>query len=239
MTLNISRTEHTHDPQPEPSVKSVQRRLIARGYSVGPSGADGHYGPDSEASVKRFQAFNGLVKDGVVGPETWKKLSVSTTQTHPAAGVGSAAAMADFVAKWLTTGLDGSRPVYSFGAEINLAGDASPDRTDCSESVQYGVYRQVKDSWVDGSRNQYGACHHISVAQAIRTKGALLFITGNGSPNGIHHVAISLGDGRQAAARSKYPQAHELSSGKPQTCGIWKVSEQTFHYGGLIPILRY
>lgn len=246
MPLNISVSQHWHDPQTEVSVKSVQRRLIARGYYCGPTAADGWFrgadDPDGSESntlraLKRFQAFNGLAKDGVVGPLTWGKLKVSTTTVHPAATATSAQAMADFTARWLTTGLDGSRPVYVFGAEINLAGDSSPDRTDCSEAMQYGVYHQVHDSWVDGSHNQWAACHHITVAQALRTKGALVFQSGSGSPNGIHHVGMSLGDGSVAQARSRYPQPGELSSGRPQTCGIWK--GQHWDYAGLIPVLRY
>lgn len=237
MPLNISLREHNRDPQTEVSVKSVQRRLIARGYNVGPSGADGIFGSGSDAGVRRFQAMNGLVRDGIVGPETWRKLSVSTSTPAPNHPAGTAALFADFVARWLVTGLDGTRPEYVFGAEINLAGDSSPDRTDCSESVQYGVYHFTHDSWVDGSRNQYAACRKISVAEGLRIKGALLFQSGSGTSLGIHHVGISLGDGRVAQARSRYPQPNELSSGRPQQVGIWR--GQTWHYAGLIPVLRY
>lgn len=238
MTLNISLTQHDRDPQAFPSVRDVQNRLIARGYSVGPNGADGRFGNDSDAGVRRFQAFNGLVKDGVVGKDTWAKLQVSTTAPHPAAKPGSAQAMADLVYRWLAgDGLDGSRPAYVFGAEINLAHDSSPDRTDCSESVQYGVYRMIHDSWVDGSHNQWAACRHISVDQAIRTKGALLFQTGTGSPNGIHHVAISMGNGWTVEARSSHLVDGE-HSGHPQHVGSWRAAGR-FQYAGLIPVLHY
>lgn len=226
MTLNISLHEHNKDPQSEVSVKSVQRRLQARGYGIGTSGVDGVFGPDCDRAVRRFQSMNGLAVDGVVGPNTWKKLAISTTTVATTATATSAKAFADHCYRLVTSGIDGTRPRYVFGSEVNLT-DASPDRIDCSELVQWGVYQQVHDSWVDGSRYQYAATKHISVDQAIHTKGALLFVTGSGSPNGIHHVAISMGNGQTAEARST-----------AMGCGSWTAYGR-FQYAGLVPVLRY
>ncbi len=55
-------------------VKWLQRRLIAKGYSVGNSGADGSFGPATKRAVLNFQRNSGLVQDGYVGAETSKKL---------------------------------------------------------------------------------------------------------------------------------------------------------------------
>ena len=61
-------------------VKLVQKALITNGYSCGGSGADGQYGNDTAAAVKRFQGSRGLAVDGIVGEKTcaalggvWKK----------------------------------------------------------------------------------------------------------------------------------------------------------------------
>jgi peptidoglycan hydrolase-like protein with peptidoglycan-binding domain len=35
---------------------------------------DGRFGPNTEAAVRTFQRGNGLVGDGIVGPETWAKI---------------------------------------------------------------------------------------------------------------------------------------------------------------------
>lgn len=229
MTLNISVREHSHDPQDPPTVKDVQRRLQARGYYIGKYGVDGHFGPDCDAATRKFQRMNALVADGVVGPKTWEKLRVSTTKAAPTTTRTSARVFADLAYRLVTHGIDGTRPAYVFGAEPSLK-DPSPDRLDCSELVQWAVYQVTNDSWVDGSRYQYAACRHISVEQAIRTKGALLFLSGSGSPNGIHHVVISMGNGMTAEARSRYTT--------PQV-GSWAAHGRGFQYGGLIPVLRY
>lgn len=229
MTLNISTSQHSHDPQAAPCVKDVQRRLQARGYYIGRYGVDGIFGPDCDTATRRFQRMNGLTADGVVGPNTWRKLQVSTSTVTPATTPAkSSVTFADKAYRLVTTGIDGTRPAYVFGAEANLT-DPSPDRIDCSELVQWAVYQITHDSWVDGSRYQYAACRHISVAEAIKTKGALLFQTGSGTPNGIHHVAVSMGNGMTAEARSRYMT--------PQV-GSWNAHDR-FQYGGVVPVLRY
>lgn len=57
-------------------VRYLQRCLNANGASVS---TDGKFGPRTEAAVKTFQAQQGLVQDGIVGVQTWQKLSVCTT----------------------------------------------------------------------------------------------------------------------------------------------------------------
>ncbi|WP_342152303.1 TIGR02594 family protein [Methylorubrum sp. SB2] len=52
------------------TVAEIQRALIARGYDLGPAGADGDAGPKTIASVTAFQRSAGLVPDGIAGPKT-------------------------------------------------------------------------------------------------------------------------------------------------------------------------
>lgn len=54
------------------AVRTLQVRLRGLGHAPGP--ADGLFGPRTEGAVERFQAANGLVVDGIVGPKTTKRL---------------------------------------------------------------------------------------------------------------------------------------------------------------------
>ncbi|MGX8692608.1 MAG: peptidoglycan-binding protein [Clostridia bacterium] len=56
------------------SVRAMQGILIACGCGCGPDGADGDFGPATEAALRRFQAENGLETDGVCGERSWEKL---------------------------------------------------------------------------------------------------------------------------------------------------------------------
>ena len=51
-------------------IQDIQKRLIAKGYSVGASGADGILGNATIAAVKAFQKAVGLTADGIPGPKT-------------------------------------------------------------------------------------------------------------------------------------------------------------------------
>ncbi len=54
-----------------PRVRTIQRRLKARGWRIK---VDGIYGPATEAIVRAFQREKRLGVDGVVGPRTWAAL---------------------------------------------------------------------------------------------------------------------------------------------------------------------
>ena len=52
------------------AVRALQNNLISLGYSCGSAGADGDFGPGTEAAVRSFQSKNGLTVDGIAGPAT-------------------------------------------------------------------------------------------------------------------------------------------------------------------------
>jgi len=57
-------------------VRELQQRLIARGFTCGPSGADGKLGTATRSAVKAFQKARHLKVDGIAGPQTWTALGV-------------------------------------------------------------------------------------------------------------------------------------------------------------------
>lgn len=135
-------------------------------------------------------------------------------------GKARATDFADIAAAWCRK----HRP-YQWGAEAS-ATDPDPAALDCSELVQWSHMRIGAGNFVDGSRYQYASCTPISVAEARRTKGALVFV--GSSPSTIHHVGISLGDGTTAEAQS-------TATG----CGIFDFDGQTWNYAGIVPDLDY
>lgn len=60
------------------AVEDVQRRLIALGADLGPSGVDGVFFGATLAAVRTFQREKGLAEDGEVGPLTWSALVDAT-----------------------------------------------------------------------------------------------------------------------------------------------------------------
>lgn len=56
------------------AVKALQRLLFADGYSVGPCGDDGDFGPATERAVKRYQKEHKLTVNGIVTCEMFKIL---------------------------------------------------------------------------------------------------------------------------------------------------------------------
>ena len=53
----------------------MQTMLIKCGYSCGSAGADGDFGKDTEAALKKFQKVNGLAVDGIYGSKSKAKLT--------------------------------------------------------------------------------------------------------------------------------------------------------------------
>lgn len=57
-----------------PAVKVLQKNLLLLGYDIGSPGADGDFGPLTDAALEGFQSDHGLEVDGIYGPNTQKKM---------------------------------------------------------------------------------------------------------------------------------------------------------------------
>jgi len=62
--------------------KLVQNLLLQNGEWLGTYGADGSFGPITTKAVKHYQDRYNLESDGIVGPNTWKKLSSGKVKTN-------------------------------------------------------------------------------------------------------------------------------------------------------------
>ena len=76
---------------PGNKVRTIQNALIKLGYNVGPTGADGKYGANTMAAVKKYQRDNGIKQTGYVGPVTAGKLGVQSMASSSSTAAPKAA----------------------------------------------------------------------------------------------------------------------------------------------------
>jgi peptidoglycan hydrolase-like protein with peptidoglycan-binding domain len=72
LRLNDGRDDTS--PELKGDVRALQQALNTQGSALL---ADGVFGPETEAAVRRFQRAHGLLDHGVVGPLTWTALDTS------------------------------------------------------------------------------------------------------------------------------------------------------------------
>ncbi len=94
-------------------VRTIQYLLTARGFR---EPADGAYGPDTTATVKRFQRANKLSVDGSVGPSTWPKLVIEVRRGAKGPAVTALQRQLRFTFGYKSVVVDGS-----FGAATQAA----------------------------------------------------------------------------------------------------------------------
>jgi hypothetical protein len=209
MTLDLSTTSHSRDPQPYPAVRDAQWFLSHKARKIA---QDGNFGEETRRATISFQKKLGFLEpDGIIGTKTWHQLSYMHGSSPPSSAMaaGKTGRAIKELAHKLATGRfidpQGPKIEYVFGAENPVFHPEKVRETDCSECIQVTVSSLTGKIWVDGSWNQYAACTKTTVSIAMRTPGALVFITDNGRASGIHHVGVSFGDGRHTIeARSAH-----------------------------------
>ena len=71
------------------AVQDVQKKLVALGYNVGSTGADGIFGNDTKNAVIKFQGSVRISKDGIVGSVTLAKLNEAYSNRNKGQSVTS------------------------------------------------------------------------------------------------------------------------------------------------------
>lgn len=92
---------------------------------------------------------------------------------------------------------------YVFGGEVK-PGTKNPDRYDCSEFIEWAMNRLGFDSFPDGSAAQIDHARRLTVRQARRMAGAVLYKPG--------HIAVSQGNGKTIEARNSQAGVGEFSA---------------------------
>lgn len=187
-------------------VTRLQKKLKAAGFN--PGGVDGVFGGKTQAAVIAYQRAKGLSADGVVGPNTSKKLFGSsnakyydgrsdfspapTTPSAPVAPPTSGPVPAK-VQKFIDTAVAQTGKPYVFGSE-------GPSSFDCSGLINYSL-RQA--GVADGRTTAAGYQARFAGSRVSKNDlkpGDLLFIwypNSRGIPKGTaSHIEIYLGNGR-------------------------------------------
>jgi cell wall-associated NlpC family hydrolase len=122
---------------------------------------------------------------------------------------------------------------YEQTVQIDYEHTANPAALDCSALVQWGcagvgVYmpRNSGDQW------EHCKDSAINIKDALKVRGALLWIDGGGRAGG-EHVAISMGDGQNALA------AHTSHAPLDQQINVRSTDASAWSRAALIPTMKY
>jgi len=104
------------------TVKQMQSLLVAAGFPLPVFGVDGIFGSETRGAVIAFQQANGLLVDGICGPQTWAALLGTAQEAAIATGAGLAISAVFVRQNWNGDGKD----------DILETGEFTLDKVDCS-----------------------------------------------------------------------------------------------------------
>ena len=117
------------------SVERVQQLLFFLGFDIGIHGADGDFGPDTDAAVRAFQSTFAPPVDGIIGPITIGALDARASQPEPNRTTPNPVPAGPPTAKPLTLSVDridvidapggaaiGGFPAITGGASLDVPG---------------------------------------------------------------------------------------------------------------------
>ncbi len=70
----------------DPTVLAIQQALLAQGFSVGKSGADGVFGKDTQAAIQKFMASKGISHSGIIDAQVLSLLGAASAPATPPSG---------------------------------------------------------------------------------------------------------------------------------------------------------
>jgi lipoprotein-anchoring transpeptidase ErfK/SrfK len=119
-----------------PSATAVQGRLAALGY-LPATAVSGRMDEATRQAVLAFQAWEGLGRDGVVGPGTRARLAIAR---RPEAGPGPRSRIEIDVSRQVALLVRGARVARAVHVSTGAAGTPTP-------TGRFRVYRKERESW--------------------------------------------------------------------------------------------
>ncbi len=126
---------------PPPDPRTVQTRLAALAY-LPPDAVNGSYDYRTQQAVLAFQSWEGLARDGVVGPMTLARLQTATTPVPVSTAKGRHIEI--YRAKGVVLLIDGAAVVRAIHTSTGVGGDA-PDLG--TPPGRFAIYRKEVHSW--------------------------------------------------------------------------------------------
>lgn len=192
----------------------------------------------NKAIIRGRQQRNGAGAAGLGGGAGG---ATNTTPKPHSAGAGAGSAGSGASGKRVATGGDFTttllRLVTNFPhipyALISAVDFHTPPSTlDCSSLVQWGVFHTL--GALHGvpriASAQAAYCtKRLSAQDALNIPGALVFLSTNGQASGVHHVEVSIGNGKDTVG------AHHPGS----PAGVEGLGASYWSFGGLLPVFTY
>jgi len=127
------------------AVQTLQSDLIALGYSVGSTGADGNFGPNTEAALLQYQSDSGIPQTGQADAATWAALSASPLAAPTPQSNDPLSSLAQML---------GLQP--SSSVPTTTTGTAAPLATTTSTTTDWKLYAAIGAIGLGGVALLYG-----------------------------------------------------------------------------------
>ncbi|MGW7100383.1 NlpC/P60 family protein [Streptomyces sp. NPDC054838] len=191
------------------AAQNVQRSAFPRAYAA-------HEGP-ATAMVRDLEKGGG---------------GASSLNSRPQ-GTSSGLALAQLAVNFCTKYPNIPYTQQYGGTQMDILHAEPPPGLDCSSFVQ-AMYLRAMGSLYDMPRvasDQARFCQLVPVEKALATPGALVFK--GGSIDSVHHVEMSLGDGKNTVgAHRRGAKPHDVGVNPPMPTSYWD-------YGGFLPRIAY
>ncbi len=157
----------------------------------------------AKAMVAQAVAYGGVKASAPGGDDPNPGAGTGKTPSQAKGKKGTGAGLAQIAYKLLSSRPAGSiRYSQERGTQAMSPKNPSPTRLDCSSLVSWVYYNTTSEEWAGtNTYTQWPLCTQIDYQMAGQIQGALIFNLEGSTPE---HVAMSLGNGQEAAAHGTY-----------------------------------